>query len=262
MSGCHKRVKIVAMFDSPDPARRLEFVSQAGRTVLILRELLLRGEFKVGERLSELSLVSRLGVSRTPIRFALDRLSHEGLLEASPSGGFLVRAFTLNDIWDALEMRASLEGISARRAAERLTQDSELGTLRQLQSQMDRIVQADLDTFTQYVKLNETFHFELMRLARSPMLERSLNHLNTLPFAGPSKLVFVRMSIPRASELLIQGHREHHGIIDAIASRQPTQAETLTREHVALTRRNLEAVLEKAEFWREVPGAQLIRRSS
>jgi GntR family transcriptional regulator, vanillate catabolism transcriptional regulator len=250
------------MLDSPDRIRRLEFVSQAGRTVLILRELLLRGEFHAGERLSELGLVARLGVSRTPIRYALDRLSHEGLLEASPSGGFLVRAFTLDDIWDALEMRAALEGIAARRAAERLAADSELETLRQLQSRMDQIVQANLDTFTQYVKLNETFHFELMRLAKSPMLERSLNHLNTLPFAGPSKLVFARVSQHRGSELLIQGHREHHGIVDAIASREPSRAETLAREHVALTRRNLEAVLAKAESWRDVPGAQLIRRTS
>ncbi len=250
------------MLDSPDGVRRLEFVSQAGRTVLILRELLLRGEFQAGERLSELSLVSRLGVSRTPVRFALDRLSHEGLLEPSPSGGFLVRAFTVNDIWDALEMRAALEGIAARLAAESLTDDSELETLRRLQTQMDPIVRANLDTFAQYVKLNETFHFELVRLAQSPMLERSLNHLNTLPFAGPSKLVFARTSVLQGAELMARGHQEHHGILNAIASRDSAKAEALAREHVALTRRNLEAVLEKTEIWRDVPGAQLIRRSS
>lgn len=249
------------MFDSPDRIQRMEFVSQAGRTVLILRELLLRGEFQAGERLSELSLVTRLGVSRTPIRFALDRLAHEGLLEPSPSGGFVVRAFTVNDIWDALEMRASLEGIAARCAAERLSEDSELSTLRKLQSEMDQIVNANLDTFTQYVRLNESFHFGLMRLAKSPMLERTLNHLNTLPFAGPSKLVFARVTAPEGSKLLIQGHQEHHAIVNAIAHRQPSLAEQLARDHVALTRHNLEAALEQAETWRDMPGAQLIRRS-
>lgn len=250
------------MLDSPERVKRLEFVTQAGRTVIILRELLLRGEFQAGERLSELSLVARLGVSRTPIRFALDRLSHEGLLEASPAGGYLVRAFTVDDIWDALEMRASLEGIAARCAAERLLENTELTTLRQVQSEMDQIVHANLDTFTQYVRLNETFHFELMRLAKSPMLERSLNHLNTLPFAGPSKLVFARVTAPQGSKLLIQGHQEHHGIVDAVASRQPVLAEKLAREHVALTRHNLVAALANAETWRSVPGARLIRLSS
>ena len=250
------------MLDSPEGVRRLEFVSQAGRTVLILRELLLRGEFRAGERVSELGLAARLGVSRTPVRFALDRLSHEGLLEPAPSGGFLVRAFTVNDIWDALAMRAALEGIAARLAAERLTDDAELETLRQLQTHMDLIVQANLDTFTQYVKLNESFHFELVRLAQSPMLERSLNHLNTLPFAGPSKLVFARTSVLRGVKLMTRGHEEHHGILNAIADRDPARAEALAREHVDLTRRNLEAALEKTEIWRDVPGAQLIRRSS
>src|SRR5580692_2770225 len=56
--------------------------SQTGRTLLNLRGMLLRGDFQPGERLSELPLVARLGVSRTPIRLALDRLAHEGLLEA------------------------------------------------------------------------------------------------------------------------------------------------------------------------------------
>jgi GntR family transcriptional regulator of vanillate catabolism len=189
-------------------------------------------------------------------------LSHEGLLEPSPSGGYLVRAFTVDDIWDALEMRASLEGIGARCAAERLRDDSELSTLRQFQSEMDQIVHPNLETFTQYVRLNENFHFELMRLAKSPMLERSLNHLNTLPFAGPSKLVFARVSAPEGSKLLSRGNQEHHAIVNAIANRNPALAEKLAREHVTLTKHNLQAAIAKAETWRNIPGAQLIRRGS
>jgi len=81
--------------------------------LLNLREMLLKGDFQPGERISELPLVARLGVSRTPIRLALDRLSHEGLLEVSPSGGFVVREFTLADVWDAIEMRGLLEGAAA-----------------------------------------------------------------------------------------------------------------------------------------------------
>src|SRR3979409_2219496 len=83
--------------------------SQTGRTVLNLREMLLRGDFQPGERLSELPLVARLGVSRPPRRLALDRLANEGLLEIWPTGGFVVRAFTLADVYDAIEMRSVLE---------------------------------------------------------------------------------------------------------------------------------------------------------
>ena len=91
--------------------------SQTERVVLTLREMLLRGDFKPGERLTELSLVPLLGASRTPVRLALDRLAHEGLLEAQETTGFRVRAFALDDIWDAIEVRGVLEGTAARMAA-------------------------------------------------------------------------------------------------------------------------------------------------
>src|SRR5215471_12055158 len=90
------------------------FTSQTGRALLELRELLLKGEFHPGERLSELQLVARLGVSRTPVRLALHRLAHEGLLEATPSGRSIVREFTISDVWDAIELRGVLEGTAAR----------------------------------------------------------------------------------------------------------------------------------------------------
>ena len=98
--------------------------------------MLLRGDFKPGERLSELPLVARLGVSRTPIRLALDRLANEGLLEIWPTGGFVVRAFTLTDVYDAIAMRAVLEGTAARLAAERLEDPRELDGLRVLENEL------------------------------------------------------------------------------------------------------------------------------
>ena len=97
-----------------------EDTSQRWRALLRLREMLFKGEFQRGERLTELALVARLGVSRTPIRFALERLAQEGLLEASRSGGYVVREFTVSAVWDAIEVRGVLEGTAARPAAERL----------------------------------------------------------------------------------------------------------------------------------------------
>ena len=247
------------MKDELRGGRNLEFVSQTGRALLTLRELLLKGDFVPGERLSELALVARLGVSRTPIRLALDRLSHEGLLEPSPSGGFTVREFTLEDIWDAIEMRGILEGTAARLAAERLEETSELDRLKDLQRQMDALARHITDSFVQYMDLNEAYHNELMALAKSPMLERTLKHLTSLPFASPSAMVFARSKLPKATELLTLGKEEHHGIIEAIEHRQGTRAEALAREHVRLSRRNLEMVLGDASILSCVPGSSLIR---
>src|SRR5689334_23939845 len=102
-----------------------------------LRELVLTGEFGPGKRISEHPLTVRLGVSRTPIRLALERLAHEGLLEPYPTGGFVVRKFTLNDIWDVIEIRGLLEGAAARLASERWVADTDLEPLRRAQSEMD-----------------------------------------------------------------------------------------------------------------------------
>src|SRR5271163_4778070 len=150
---------------NPAPEAIIPVSTQTAKTVLNLRQMLFRGEFRPGEKLTELPLVARLGVSRTPVRLALDRLAHEGLLEASPTGGFVVRAFTIEDVWDAIETRGVLEGAAARLAAERLELDSELIALRELRDEMDAMVllegntdrysEPDIDSFARYLDLNE-----------------------------------------------------------------------------------------------------------
>src|SRR5712691_10804558 len=155
----------------------LEGDSQLGRTVLRLREMILKGEFGPGERISENPLTVRLGVSRTPIRLALERLAHEGLLEPYPTGGFIVRKFTLEDVWDGIEVRGLFEGGAARLAAERLVDDSELDALRKSQQQMDRMGEPTAQTFATFLQLNSVFHAEIVRLAKSGMLRRALDRL-------------------------------------------------------------------------------------
>ncbi len=243
--------------------------SQTGRTLLNLRGMLLRGDFQPGERISELPLVARLGVSRTPIRLALDRLAHEGLLEVSPTGGFVVRAFTIEDVWDAIETRGILEGSAARLAAERLEHPSELAQLRELRDEMDamirpegnpdQIVEPDIDSFARYLDLNELFHSEIVALAKSPMLRRALAHVNSVPFASPSALLYVKSKLPRAPEGFAIAHEHHRSIVEAIEHRQGTRAEAVAREHSLATRHNIEIALADASILSGVPGASLIR---
>ena len=91
-----RRINVVS---APD-RRGGDVESQTARAFFGLREILLRGEFGRGERISELPLVPRLGTSRTPIRMALERLAHMGLLDVVATGGFTVREFTL---WEVLD---------------------------------------------------------------------------------------------------------------------------------------------------------------
>jgi len=227
--------------------------------------MLLRGDFQPGERLSELPLVARLGVSRTPIRLSLDRLANEGLLEIWPTGGFVVRAFTLTDVYDAIEMRGVLEGAAARLAAERLEAPAELAGLRRLQEELEMVMPLapqlppTIDSFARYLDLNESFHSVMVDLAKSAMLRRTLDRVQSLPFASPSATVFARLRLPKAKELLTIAHEHHNAILEALENRQGSRAESLAREHSRLALRNLEAALADKEVLRSVPGASLIR---
>jgi GntR family transcriptional regulator of vanillate catabolism len=232
--------------------------SQLGRTVLRLREMILKGEFGPGERISEHPLASRIGVSRTPIRLALERLAHEGLLEPYPTGGFIVRKFTLQDIWDGIEVRALLEGGAARLAAERLVSEREVDGLRKIQQDMDAIGEPTIDNFPGYLDLNEVFHAEIVRLSRSEMLRQAMDRLFSFPVASPRILVSVRPKMIEASEVFIISREHHYRLIDAIANRQGSRAESLAREHAQLTRRNLEIMLADPDVLSSLPGGALI----
>lgn len=233
--------------------------TQITSAVLRLREMILSGEFKSGERLSELPLVERLGVSRTPLRLALVALEHEGLLHRRPGGGYVVREFTLDDIADAIELRGVLEGTAARFAAERGVSARELRALRALNDSIEALVHRhDYDSFASYVDLNERFHTRLLKAARSPMLERALEGILSLPFAGPSAFVLAEAELPPSRTILVIAHRHHAGMIEAIERRQGARAESLAREHARIALTNLEIVLEHRDLLARLPGASLI----
>ena len=114
--------------------------SQTMRALLRLRELILSGEFGHGDRMSELPMVERLGVSRTPVRLALAKLEHEGLLRALPGGGYVVSEFKRADIEDATELRGVLEGTAARFAAERGPARRDLRALQAVSDEIAEVV--------------------------------------------------------------------------------------------------------------------------
>jgi GntR family transcriptional regulator of vanillate catabolism len=211
-------------------------------------------------RMSELPLVERLGVSRTPLRLALAALEHEGLLRRLSGGGYVVREFTQADIRDAIELRGVLEGTAARFAVERGATRRDLRALRTINDAIEELVaRADYESFERYVDLNERFHARLLKLARSPMLDRALAGIVSLPFAGPSAaFVLTEAELPESREILVIAHRHHLGLIESIERREGARAESLAREHAHLAFTNLELALRHREVLEGVPGASLI----
>ena len=232
--------------------------SQTMRAQLRLRELILSGEFCHGDRMSELPLVERLGVSRTPLRLALVKLEHEGLLQELPGGGYVVRKFTSADIAQANELRGVLEGTAARFAAERGTPRRALRAMQRVSDEIAEVIYlVDYESFERYVALNGRFHAELVRLAESPFLERALDTVTCVPFSSPTSFVLSEAELPASREILVIAHSQHLALIEAIEHREGARAENIAREHARLALQNLQIVLRHRGVMQRVPGHSL-----
>lgn len=236
--------------------------SQAVKAQLRLREMILAGDLPGGARIAELTLVERLGVSRTPIRAALMRLEQEGLLEVLPNGGYAVRTFSERDVADAIELRGTIEGLAARLAAERGVAAVVLNEARACLADIDGLLEQpalDDEGFTQYVRLNQRFHVLLAEMAGSTVLARELERVVNLPFASPSGFVVVQANSPRARDMLIVAQDQHRQVLDAIERREGSRAEGIMREHSRLAQRNLREAVGGPHLER-MPGMRLIRQ--
>ena len=140
-----------------------------------LQDAILMGRFKKGEALTELALSEKLGVSRTPVRGALSRLSEEGLVELIPNRGAVVIGITREDLVDIYRIRMRLEGLASAMAAEKITN----------QEKKELIETAELSEF--YIKKNDgehikeldtQFHQTIYKACGSRMLEKVLSDLH------------------------------------------------------------------------------------
>ena len=236
--------------------------SHAVKAQLRLRELIFSGELQGGERIAELAVVERLGVSRTPIRTALLRLEQEGLIESLPNGGYAVRTFSERDVSESIELRGTIEGLVARLAAERGAAPVVLNEARESLKAIDALLARpalDDESFSSYVKFNERFHTLLGELAGSTVLARELERVASLPFASPSAFVVVQANSPQARDMLIVAQDQHWQVLDAIEAREGSRAESIMREHSRMAQRNLREAV-KSHNLDQMPGVRLIRK--
>ena len=235
--------------------------SQTMKALLALRQLILDGGVAADKRISEAQAVELTGVSRTPVRAALQRLAEEGLVRERETGGYEVQIFTERSISDAIEVRGSLEGLAARFAAERGVPDADLAEMRLLVSRIDdeldkkHLDQAAFDT---YAELNGRFHELLAEFADSAPLRQSLERAVATPFASPSAFTSIQAALPAARRILTIANDQHRCVLDAIEAREGARAEALMREHARLAMRNLRLVLSNSEALNLVPGGALI----
>jgi len=201
-----------------------------------IREAILGGSIGAGERLNEVRLSKTLAVSRTPVRAALQALAGEGLLDYAPNRGFTVRDFPLSAIVDAYDIRASLEGLAARFAAERGLSPGENAVIQGSLLAGDSLLERgafEPGDLTLYRNINGDFHDTLLAAARNRMLAEMIRICHHVPMSSSRNIVaFEHRDVRRR-------HDDHHRIYEAIMAREPWRAEMLMREHVASVKASL-----------------------
>ncbi len=194
-----------------------------------LRDWILHGRFKPGERIEEIPISQVLGVSRTPVRAALAILANEGLIDHQPKRGYQVKSFELGDLLAAYEVRSVLEGLACRGAAQRgLTAQQEEVVLACL-AEGDRLLAKgwlDPQDHQPYQKINVTLHNTLIEAAANPWLSRFTEQAHNIPYASD------RIVLWENHALILRSHGDHHRIVGAIRDGDATRAESLMREHV------------------------------
>jgi len=192
-----------------------------------MREAILTGEIKGGERLVHEDLATRFGTSRIPVRDALKRLVFDGLVDANDRGVCHVSTFGPEDVEEIYALREMLEGHAVVRATAQLS-DDEIAELERLQGEIEAA--AESGDKEAYVELNQTFHREIYDSADQPRLARLIYGL----WQGMPPLT------PMAIEnRLVHAAREHRPILAALRERDGQAASQAMQAHIATAGRAL-----------------------
>ena len=189
-----------------------------------IRAMILLGALPAGAQLGEEALAERCGVSRTPVRDALRRLEGELLVKRSGTQRTFVADWSLDDVGDAFELRAMLEGHAARRAAERMT-DPQIKRLRDANRAIGVAVRAIPLDVEGFLEGNREFHAIILQAAASPRLAALLGTLIEQP-------VIWRTAHHYGREALLRSFGEHDELLAAFARRDGPWAEAVMAAHI------------------------------
>lgn len=187
-----------------------------------LREAILRGDLKPGERLMELQLAAKLGVSRTPIREAIRMLQQEGLAVTIPRRGAEVAAMTEKDMEDVLQVREALEILAVQLASEKITKEQIAELEERLKAFEQAVETADVK---QIAQSDIDFHDLIYTAAENPRLVVLLNNLREQIYRYRVEYLKDEKNYPRLIE-------EHRQIVQGLKERNEQYVVEMTKKHM------------------------------
>ncbi len=199
--------------DNYKPLREMVFES--------LREAIILGRLKPGERLMEIQVAEEMGVSRTPVREAIRKLELEGFVVMMPRKGAYVAGISVKDIVDVFEVRAALEGLAAGLAAERSTEEE----MEELERSLIKINVEAGDDINVIAEGDNSFHQIIYRASRNHHLVQIITRLQE----QIQRFRMTSLSQPGRTKIALD---EHKKIVEAISDRNVEEAQALATEHI------------------------------
>ncbi|MCF7890308.1 GntR family transcriptional regulator [Candidatus Bipolaricaulota bacterium] len=204
----------------PDDSRLgMPYSSKVDYVYNILLENIIRGKLSPGTRLKEKRLADEFGVSNTPVREALKKLKREGLVETRSHKGSYVTQVNEEEAKEIYEIRESLEGLAAKRAVKKVSEEQVNRLKEIIQGMEDKLTEDDLKGYGQ---LNEKFHNKLAKISG----KRAYKYIREL--RNQSKVLMQYPGEIRPKTSL----KEHKKIMEAIASRNASEVERAVRKHI------------------------------
>jgi DNA-binding GntR family transcriptional regulator len=195
--------------------------SQGQPAYLLIRDQIITLKLAPGSVIEEARLREELGLGRTPIREALQRLAHENLVTFIPHRGTFVCDINLTDLHRLTEVRVELEGYAARLAADRAGA-ADRSLMRALMAELEKIDESDVHGL---MRLDQRIHRQVYQATRNAflqsMLEESFNLSLRIWFLGLDRGIRLKEAV-----------KEHRRLLDAIVSRDAEEAEAVMRQHV------------------------------
>jgi len=211
-------------------------LSLGSRAYQELKRTILEGRVAPGEKLNEVELARALGISRTPVREAINRLGKEGLVEIFPQRGAFVVQFSEKDIFELFLIRENLEGLAARLAADRITDSS----LARLECCVHGFKEPFSDKDIQrYAREDFRFHQSIVTLSDARRLIQLVSSLH-------DHIRIFRLTTRGVSDRMKSSLAEHRFIIEALRKKDPEESEERMRQHI---RRVRDGVMENIQFF-------------
>jgi len=200
----------------------------------ILKTMIMERQLLPGEKIPQEKLAEDLGISRTPLINALKFLEKEKLVQSIPRRGFFMRTFTQKEMISIFELREVLEGLAARKAAQKIT-DNQIVQLGKFFKQFAG--DKDIDDIRAYAREDRRFHKFLLDIGAKEFLKSILETYNVISYSY--QVVSPEGLVRHPRETI----REHRAMIDAIAGRDAEAAENLMRRHFQRSRAVLQESL-------------------